>query len=121
MRKADNLTNILCAVVMKSGNLNVLESSGRLQACIHITYLEKHQGERSDKYCYLYECGSAKENTVFAYQGGQTKSHTGKLILTYLKCKETAMDFLLKYYTSVNNTIFTLYTMVYMSGRHVST
>ena len=32
MRKADNLTTI-CAVVMKSGNLNFLEPSGPLQAC----------------------------------------------------------------------------------------
>ena len=30
MRKADNL---ICAVVMKSGNLNFLEPSGPLQAC----------------------------------------------------------------------------------------
>ena len=32
MRKADNLTTILCRV-MKSGNINFLESSGTLQAC----------------------------------------------------------------------------------------
>ena len=32
MRKADNLTPS-CAVVMKSGNLNILEPSGPLQAC----------------------------------------------------------------------------------------
>jgi hypothetical protein len=32
MRKADNLTIILCRV-MKSGNLNFLEPSGPLQAC----------------------------------------------------------------------------------------
>jgi hypothetical protein len=33
VRKADNLTTILCAVVKKSGNLNFLEHSGPLQAC----------------------------------------------------------------------------------------
>jgi hypothetical protein len=33
MRKADNLTTILCAVVMKSGNLNFLETSGPPQIC----------------------------------------------------------------------------------------
>jgi hypothetical protein len=33
VRKADKLTTILCAVVMKSGNLNFLEPSGPLQAC----------------------------------------------------------------------------------------
>ena len=32
VRKADNLTTFLCAVVMKSGNLNFLELSGPLQA-----------------------------------------------------------------------------------------
>ena len=32
MRKADNLTTI-CAVVMKFGNLNFLETSGSLQPC----------------------------------------------------------------------------------------
>ena len=33
VRNADNLTTSLCAVVMKSGNLNLLEPSGPLQAC----------------------------------------------------------------------------------------
>ena len=33
MSKADNFTTFLCAVVMKSGNLNFLEPSGPLQAC----------------------------------------------------------------------------------------
>ena len=33
VRRADNLTTFLCAVVMKSGNLNFLEPSGPLQAC----------------------------------------------------------------------------------------
>jgi len=33
VRKADNLTTILCAVVTKSGNLIFLESGGPLQAC----------------------------------------------------------------------------------------
>jgi hypothetical protein len=32
VHKADNLTTI-CAVVMKSGNLNFLERSGSIQAC----------------------------------------------------------------------------------------
>jgi len=33
VRKVDNLTTFLCAVVMKSGNPNFLEPSGPLQAC----------------------------------------------------------------------------------------
>ena len=33
VRKVDNLTTFLCAVVMKSENLNSLEPSGPLQAC----------------------------------------------------------------------------------------
>jgi len=33
VRMVDNLTTFLCAVVMKSGNLNFLEPSGTLHAC----------------------------------------------------------------------------------------
>ena len=33
VHKSDNVTTFLCAVVMKSGNLNFLEPSGPLQAC----------------------------------------------------------------------------------------
>ena len=42
-------------------------------------------------------------------------------------CKEPiflsflSLSVIQKYYTSVNNTAFILYTVVYMSGRHVST
>jgi hypothetical protein len=33
VRKANNLTAFLCAIVIKSGNLNFLEPSDPLQAC----------------------------------------------------------------------------------------
>ena len=33
MRRADNLTNLHVPIVLKSGSLNLLEPSGRVQAC----------------------------------------------------------------------------------------
>ena len=39
VRKADNPTTF-CAIVMKSGNLNLLETSGPLQACNGTAFLK---------------------------------------------------------------------------------
>ena len=46
-----------------------------------------------------------------------TKVHSYKFVVFHPEVLQHTN----KYYTSVNNTTFILYTMVYMSGRHVST
>jgi hypothetical protein len=70
VREADNLTPP-CAVVMKSGNLNILEPSGPLQACNGTALLEVHLS-------YLLNAGAPK------LSGSTTERHADNGLPTQL-------------------------------------
>ena len=86
VRKADNPT-LSCAVVMKSGNLNFLETSGPLQACngtdlpLPFNLYVVHSPIQNKKYLYIHF--NQNVNDLFIFLRHTIKKNISIVIRSY--------------------------------------